>query len=156
GAGGVAAIGDESSGDSDLNAPFKPPEAPVSRGLDKVLPVLGDYRLTRKLGEGAMGAVYQATRISSNAIVALKVLFPHVANNPKLVERLRREGLAMGMLDHPNIVRAFEVHETAGYHYVAMEYVPGQSMQKWLKQIGSLPVADAVRITLDCTRALEY
>src|SRR5437867_2403611 len=76
----------------------EPQAAPqAAMGLLSKGPVrLGDFELLRKLGEGAMGAVYLARQISFDREVALKVLFRHVANNPKLVERLYREGRAMG------------------------------------------------------------
>ena len=110
---------------------------------------IGDFKLIRKIGEGAMGAVYKAQQVSfKNRVVALKILFPHVANNPKLVKRLYREGMVMGQLDHQNIVQAFAIGEAQGFHYIAMEYVSGRSMQKWLVQLGRLPVGDAVRIVL--------
>jgi serine/threonine-protein kinase len=110
-----------------------------------------------------MGAVYKARQVSINGVildqprtVALKILFPHVASNPKLVARLYREGEVMGSLDHPNIVQAYAIDEAEGCHYVAMEYVSGQSMQKWLNHLGRIPVADAVRVALDCAQALKY
>ena len=139
-----------------LNSPSNYTELSPSRVLGKNLTKLDDFQLGKKLGEGAMGAVYKAIELSRKRTVAIKVLFPHVANNPKLVARLRREGRVMGLLGHPNIVQAYAVGEAEGCHYVAMEYVSGQSMQKWLLQLGSLPVGDAVRITLDCARALAY
>src|SRR5581483_11920163 len=97
-----------------------------------------------------------ARQLSFNRDVALKVLFPHVANVPKLVERLHREGRVMGQLDHPNIVQAYAVGEHEGSHFVAMEFVDGQSMQKWLGRVGRLSVADAIHVTLACARALAY
>jgi serine/threonine protein kinase len=141
-----------------LAASAKATEPSTARILGKDILTLGDYQLIEKLGEGAMGAVWKAVEGSRKRTVALKVLFPHVANNPKLVQRLIREGQVMGQLDHPNIVQAFEVGEAGGYHYVAMEYISGQSMQKWLNDLGDqlMPVGDAVRITLDCARALAY
>jgi serine/threonine protein kinase len=151
------------SGVSNLDSPSNHTELSPSLILGKNLTTLGDFQFSKKLGEGAMGAVYKALQISINGekldkprTVAVKVLFPHVANIPKLVERLHREGRVMGSLDHPNIVQAYAIGEAEGCHYVAMEYVSGQSMQKWLGQLGFLPVADAVRITLDCAKALAY
>src|SRR5207245_1362536 len=83
-------------------------------------------------GEDAMGEVWKAQQISIHREVALKILFPHVANNEKLVKRLRREGQVMGLLDPPNIVQAYGVYEIQGWHYVAMEFIDGESLQKWL------------------------
>jgi serine/threonine-protein kinase len=122
----------------------------------KVPVSFGDFELVSKIGEGAMGAVYKARQLSFRRDVALKVLFPHIANNPKLVERLYREGRVMGQLDHSNIVQAFEVNEFQGWHYVAQEYVNGQSMQKWLAHLGRVSIGDALHIVLVCARALEY
>ncbi len=118
--------------------------------------VLGDFELLEKLGEGAMGEVWKAYQISFDREVALKILFPHVAKNDKLVQRLRREGLAMNLLEHPNIISAFAVDEAEGAHYVAMEYVDGHTLQKWLDRLGRFEVADALAIVIDCARALEY
>ncbi|MBI2808290.1 MAG: serine/threonine protein kinase [Planctomycetes bacterium] len=139
-----------------LNSPGNYTEMSPSRVLGKNINRLGDFQLLKKLGEGAMGAVYKAKQISFDRTVALKVLFPHVASNPKLTKRLHREGEVMGQLDHPNIVQAYAYDEGDGYHFIAMEYVPGQSTQKWLLQLGRLPVADAIRIILDCAKALAY
>jgi serine/threonine protein kinase len=154
---------DSSFSGTDLGSSSNYTEMSPSRILGKNVTTLGDFQLIKKLGEGAMGAVYKAIQISFNGEkldkprkVALKILFPHFANNAKLVERLHREGRAMGQLGHPNIVQAFAIDEAEGFHYVAMEYVSGQSMQKWLTQLGNLPVADAVSITLDCAKALKY
>jgi serine/threonine-protein kinase len=148
--------GSDSAHSGVLNAPDNYTELTPSRILGKNLIALGDFRLLKKLGEGAMGAVYKAMQVSFKRTVVLKVLFPHVAKIPKLVERLYREGRVMGQLDHPNIVQAFAVGEAEGCHYIAMEYVSGQSMQKWLGQLGRVPVGDAVRIALDCAKALKY
>lgn len=139
-----------------LEMPAHHTELTPSRILGKNVVILGDFRLLRKLGEGAMGAVYKAMQISFERKVALKVLFPHVAKIPKLVERLYREGRVMGQLDHPNIVQAFAIGEAEGCHYIAMEYVSGRSMQKWLALLGRVPVGDAARITLECAKALKY
>ncbi len=132
-----------------------PAAAPTAASADKPV-TLGDFELARKLGEGAMGVVYYARQISFDRPVALKVLFPHVARNPKLVERLYREARAMAQLDHPGIVQAYAVGEDQGCPYVAMEFVEGLNLQKWLAKLGRLSVADAVFIALACARALAY
>ena len=70
-----------------------------------------------------MGAVYKAKQVSFDPprVVALKVLFKHIAANPKLVERLRREGLAMGALAHPNLVVVLSPDlKVAGYVHGVM------------------------------------
>jgi eukaryotic-like serine/threonine-protein kinase len=140
---------------------FHPPADDDDLGPSQVLgknkTTVGEFRLIKKLGEGAMGEVWKAEQPSyDNRTVALKILFPHVAGNPKLVKRLKREADAMFALDHPNIVQAYAYDEADGFHYVAIEYIDGRSMQKWLTQLGRLPVADSVRIALECAKALAY
>src|SRR5579871_2688644 len=80
--------------------------------------VLGDFRLLKKLGAGAMGVVYKARQISSGRARAVKVLYTRLASNPKAVERFYREGRAMAQLDHPNLVRGYEVGEVEGRHFL--------------------------------------
>lgn len=119
--------------------------------------LLGDFRLLEKLGEGAMGIVYRAQQIKGfDRMVALKVLFPHVAKNPKLVDRLNREAYAMFGLTHPNIVASYGVYEAEGWHFIAMELVEGESLQKILGRLGRLSVGDALNIVLACARGLNY
>jgi serine/threonine-protein kinase len=117
---------------------------------------LGDFRLVRKVGEGAMGTVYQGTQVSTGRDVAVKVLFPHLSRNPRLVERFNREARLGGRLDHPNLVTGFAVGEDHGWHYFAMEYVDGRSLQKWLTRLGKLGIGDSLHLILACARALEY
>jgi len=104
----------------------------------KVIKTLGDYQLLRKLGDGAMGVVYKARQIPTGREVAVKVLFKHIAKNPKLVERFNREARASNSLDHPNVVQGFGVDEEQGFHYFVMEYVDGESLQKVLNRLGKL------------------
>ena len=129
--------------------PATPP--PPQRKLSQ----LGDYLLLKKLGAGAMGTVYKARRLSTGESVALKVLYKHIADNPKLVERFYREARVSGVLDHPHIVRGFEVGESHGWQFFAMEYVPGESLQKWLNRLDKLSLPDSLHIVLACARALQ-
>lgn len=134
------------------------------QGDDTVLPPvpqaelkeLGEFRILQKLGEGAMGVVYRAFQPSFNREVALKILFPHVANNPKLRTRLEREGEVMFRLSHPSIVQSYAIDELEGRHFIAMEYVDGENLQKVLNRLGKLGVGDALYITLACARALKH
>ena len=62
----------------------------------------------------------------------------------------------MARLDHPNVLKVFAVETDKGRHYVAIEYVDGQSMQDWLDQLGRLSVPDAVLVTARCAEALLH
>jgi serine/threonine-protein kinase len=125
-------------------------------GSGKSQVLLGDYRLVKKIGAGAMGAVYKARQVGTDRKVALKVLFQHVAAVGKLVERFKREAKVTTALNHPNIVRGYAVGFDHGFHYFAMEYVSGQSLQKWLSQLGKLSLGDSLLLVLSCAKALQH
>ncbi|HVS11000.1 MAG TPA: serine/threonine-protein kinase, partial [Planctomycetota bacterium] len=97
--------------------------------------VLGDFRLLREIGRGAMGVVYLARQISLNREVAVKVLPPHVTVSERQIERFRREAIAAAKLTHPGIVPIHSVGEAEGMHYFAMEYVPGNSFAAELEAL---------------------
>lgn len=119
-------------------------------------PCFTDFHLLGKLGEGAMGTVYKARQLSTDRDMALKVLFPHMARNPKLLERFYREARMMGQFDHPNIVCGYAVGEEYGRHYFAMEFVDGPSLHRWLALLGKMSVGDALHVILACAQALQY
>ena len=81
---------------------------------------LGPYQLLDKLGEGGMGAVYKARHTKLGRLVALKVLPPHVLSQPDALARFEREMMAVGSLQHPNVVQAHDAGEFGGVHYLSM------------------------------------
>jgi serine/threonine protein kinase len=117
---------------------------------------LGDYQIIKKLGQGGMGTVYLAHQLSLDRDVALKVLSRELANKPHRVERFLREARLMAKLDHPNILRCYEVGQAMGYHYLAMEYAEGGSIGNVLAKRGKFSVGDALHIALACARALHH
>ena len=118
--------------------------------------LLGDFLLTKKLGEGGMGRVYKARQLSMDRDVALKILSKHLARDPGFVERFNREARATGMLDHPNIVRGIAIGEERGFHYFAMELIDGETTDRIISEYGQFSVGDALHIGLEVARALEY
>lgn len=131
------------------------PDSAKSSAPGKSL-VLGDYRLISKLGQGGMGAVYKAYQISLEREVALKVLSKELAAKPAFVQRFEREAKVMAKMDHPNILRCYEVKKDKGQHFLAMEYVDGGSVESWLKKLGKFSIGDALCIVLTVARALEH
>lgn len=96
------------------------------------------YRLSEKLGEGAMGAVYRADDLRLDRQVAVKVLPAHSLHDSDAVARFQREAKALARLSHPNIVQAFDVGEDRGRHYVVMEYVAGKNLHQFVREHGPL------------------
>jgi eukaryotic-like serine/threonine-protein kinase len=114
------------------------------------------YKLLRRLGEGAMGAVYLAEDTAQGRKVALKVLKRQFAGNADFMKRFQREADATGRLNHPNIVRAHSVGEDQGWHFFVMEYVDGETLDYRLKRDGFVPHAQALDILVQVTRGLEH
>ncbi|QGJ69840.1 Molecular chaperone DnaK [Planctomycetales bacterium 10988] len=93
---------------------------------------LRDYQLLHKLGEGGMGSVYKALHTQLDRHVALKVLTQDRLNRSDAVARFKREMKAVGKLDHPNIVRAFDAGFAQGIYFLAMELIEGMDLARLL------------------------
>src|SRR6185295_17369836 len=89
---------------------------------------LGDFRLLRELGRGAMGVVYLARQVSLDRLVAVKVLPFAFSLSPRNVERFLRESHAAARLSHPAIVPVHAVGEQDGVRFFAMEYIQGRGL----------------------------
>src|SRR5262249_42959021 len=89
---------------------------------------LGDYRLLREVGRGGMGAVYEAEQVSLGRPVALKVLPTPALQEPRQLERFRREARAAAKLHHTNIVPVYGIGCHEGLHYYVMQFIPGQGL----------------------------
>src|SRR5262249_49169318 len=79
-----------------------------SNNPSAVLKTIGNYDLLEKVAEGGMGAIYKARQRLTGQIVAVKIMPPHMANNPVLLKRFEQEFRAASRLDHPNVVRALD------------------------------------------------
>lgn len=138
-----------------LSAEAKKVAAKPAPGTAKAS-VLGDYKLLKKLGQGGMGTVFKAHHTSLERDVAIKVLSKDLANKPGFVQRFQREAKAMAKLDHPNILRCYDVKEERGCHYLAIEFVEGGSLEDWYKKLGAFEIGDALHAVITVARALEH
>src|SRR5580700_5292683 len=91
---------------------------------------IAHYRIASKIGAGGMGEVYRATDTKLGRDVALKILPAEMARDPKRLARFRREARAVATLNHPHIVTIFSVEEAEGIHFLTMELVEGQSLER--------------------------
>jgi serine/threonine protein kinase len=117
---------------------------------------LGPYRILDQLGQGGMGRVYKAMHQTMNRVVALKVLAPQMVNTARARQLFLREVQAAAQLSHPNIVMAFDANHTEGRHYLAMEYVDGPNLERYVKKRGCLPVGLACEIIFQAANGLHY
>ena len=117
---------------------------------------IGNYRLTRLLGEGGMGMVYQAVHDGVGGQAAIKILRPEVAQKKDATTRLFNEARAANSIPHPGIVRIFDCGYTSqGVAYLAMEYLAGESLRARIDRERSLSVADALRIARQIASVLQ-
>jgi hypothetical protein len=116
---------------------------------------VGGYRILRSLGQGGMGTVYEAEDASSGCHVALKLIAPEFATSRDAVERFRQEGRLASAIAHPRCVFVFAVDEQAGQPYIAMELMPGTTLQDVVKERGPLALEEAIAKILDVIDGLE-
>jgi len=113
------------------------------------------YHLLRKLGEGGMGQVYLAEHLAMSRMCAVKLMHAGLRSDTEAVSRFRREAANAGRISHPNVAAMYDSGETAdGLIYLAMEYVPGDSLASLLKWENPLPVRRAVGIAIQVADAL--
>src|SRR4029077_651843 len=104
----------------------------IGRWTDEIV---GNFRLGRLLGRGAMGEVYEAARLPSGEQAAVKLLHPHVLVQPEFVERFVREAKVVASLNVPNVVKVLEVSSPdAPVPYLAMEHLVGRDLAEFLRE----------------------
>jgi eukaryotic-like serine/threonine-protein kinase len=116
---------------------------------------LGPYKVLELIAKGRMAGVYKAVH-ESGQVVAIKVLPASKAKDPEVLARFQREGRLLTKLDHPNIVRAFQVGEADGKHYLVLEYLDGDTLEDVLEKRKKLPPAEAVRIMHQAMLGLQH
>jgi serine/threonine protein kinase len=104
---------------------------------------IGKYKVLEKLGVGGMGQVFLCEHKLMRRRVAIKVLPINKSEDQSSLERFQREARAIAALDHPNIVRAYDIDQDDRLHFLVMEYVDGINMQELVKKSGPLDVLRA-------------
>ncbi len=117
---------------------------------------LGPYRILNQIGAGGMGTVYLAEHAALRRRVALKVLPVKQALDPANVDRFYKEARAAATLDHPNIVHAYDVACDKGTHFLVLEYIDGDTLDRTLATRGQLPVGEAVSYAVQVAAGLQH
>lgn len=114
--------------------------------------VIGNYKVTEKLGEGGMGTVFKGIDVMLDREVAIKMLRPELARQAQIVERFRSEAVTLAKLNHPNIATLYSFQRQGDDFFMVMEYVSGETLDALIRRKGAMPTDEA--ISLFC-QALE-
>ena len=125
-------------------------------GFHEGVVVAGQYQLTEKLGVGASGTIWEATRLDDGYPVAIKLLRAAIAHDTVAADRLRREAAALGLAWHPNVVEVYDDgHLSDGTSFLVMERLYGESLAVRLKRVGTIGPAALLPIAMQVCDALE-
>lgn len=104
----------------------------------------GRYRIIKKVGRGGMGSVYLAQDIELDIEVALKIIHPEFASNPRFVKQFKKEILLAREITHENIVRIHDFGEVNGIKFISMQYIEGKNLEQLISKGGSIPLDKAL------------
>ncbi len=117
----------------------------------------GRYLLKKLIGSGGMANVFEAVDLQeNNRTVAVKVLRPEYLTNEEFVRRFRNESRVIAVLDHPNIVKIYDVNFTGEDQYIVMEYIDGVTLNQYIHHQGHLRWKDAVHFLTQILQALQH
>ncbi len=122
----------------------------IGRKLD------GRYEIRELIGVGGMANVYKAFDVLENRIVAVKILREEYMDNDEFMRRFRNESRAISLLDHPNIVKVYDVIFSNRIQSIVMEYIDGITLKEYIEQEHVLRWKEAVYFTVQILKALQH
>ncbi len=151
----LPAITEEESAGGDEE--FSPEEAKklLWEAEDMKQPVIG-YKILEKIGGGGSAAVFKALQMHSGTVVALKLLYPQLHDDPRSLREFIREGMTLIKLDHPNILRGIDFGFSKGFYFMVLELADGASIAQFLESGKLVREVEAVRIGSQILKALEH
>lgn len=119
-----------------------------------------DFRIDRFIGQNNMSAVYKATEITLDRVVALKIMHPNLAADETYKQRFLQDARALSRLEHPNVVRILSYDNADNELYMVMELIPGNSLRAYMSELKSanktMSLSEAVSITVQLADGLNY
>jgi len=120
----------------------------------------GRYKIEALLGQGGMSAVYRASDPNLRRKVAVKMIHPHLSDDPNFISRFKEEAAAVARLRHPNIVQVHDFNVDGDTYFMVMEYLVGETLQARLKRLNAtgrqMPLEDAMQVCLQLCEATGY
>lgn len=116
----------------------------------------GRYEIQELIGVGGMAVVYKAYDTIDDRTVAIKILKDEFLGNQEFIRRFKNESKAIAVLDHPNIVKVYDVSFGDRLQYIVMEYIDGISLKEYLNQQNEVRWKEALHFTMQILRALQH
>ena len=142
--------------DDSTDEPHYSPPSRSPMGQTMIGQKLGSFQIESELGSGAMGIVYLGTMGGKNRKAAIKVISIDQLGKGKALERFVREAKIIESLRHPNIVRYLARGKSQGIFYYAMEYITGPTLDQIIREQGSIPWREVVRVGIQLCDALHH
>jgi serine/threonine protein kinase len=118
--------------------------------------VIGNYKITQKLGEGGMGDVFKGIDLMLEREVAIKMLRPELARQQAIVERFRAEAVTLAKLNHPNIATLYNFVRQGHDLFMIMEYVKGSTFENIIKKSGAIPPQRALQLFAQALEGIAH
>lgn len=118
--------------------------------------VIGSYKVTKKIGEGGMGAVFKGIDTMLEREVAIKMLRPELASQPDIVERFRSEAITLAKLNHPNIATLYSFLRQGEDFFMVMEFVRGHTLDDMIRKFGAIDCNRAIVLFCQALEGIEH
>jgi serine/threonine-protein kinase len=118
--------------------------------------VIGSYKVTEKIGEGGMGAVFKGIDTMLEREVAIKMLRPELASQPDIVERFRTEAVTLAKLNHPNIATLYSFLRQGEDYFMVMEFVRGHTLDEMIRKFGAIDCNRAIVLFCQALEGIEH
>src|SRR5262249_16782586 len=131
------------------------PKAQAPATLSSLLPQVEGYEILEQVGRGGMGVVYKARQLRPNRVVALKMILRGGHAGPEELTRFLAEADSVAQLEHPNLLRLYEVGQHGGLPFFTMEFVAGGTLSRRLDGT-PLPARQAAELVRELAQGMHY